>query len=314
MISLCTPAPPSVAAQAAPLVSVLMPVYNSQKYLSRAIESVLNQSFRDFEFIMIDDGSIDDSLGIMEWYAQHHERIRIMSRPNTGIVGALNDGLEIARGALLARMDADDVCMSTRLEKQVAYLDAHPECVMVGSRVLLIDAEGSPICEWAVETTHDEIDQSHIERRWPVVHPSVVIRSEALKRLGGYRQKYDTQEDIDLFLRLAEIGQVANLPQVLLHYRQHFESTCCMRSREQQAIREELFREAYARRGIGPPESPRPCLPPFSKIQMKHRWWAWKALDAGNVHTARKHAIKAFWHQPLNIESWRLMYCAARGH
>src|SRR5207248_5858446 len=121
-------------------------------------------------------------------------------------------------------------------ERPVAYLRGHPDCVLVGSRVLLIDPDGLPIRERATEQTHEEIDAAHLNRGWPVVHPAVMMRTAAVRQLGGYRDQYNTLEDTDLFLRLAEIGHLANLPEVLLHYRQHFASVTHSKAEQQARI------------------------------------------------------------------------------
>src|SRR3954468_5693657 len=121
----------------APTVSVLLAVYNARRYLRQAIDSILAQTFTDFEFIIIDDGSTDDTLAILREYEKRDGRIRLISRPNKGLTTTLNEGLALARGEFLARMDGDDVALPTRFEKQVTYLRDHPECVLVGSRVLL---------------------------------------------------------------------------------------------------------------------------------------------------------------------------------
>ncbi|MBI5094602.1 MAG: glycosyltransferase family 2 protein [Candidatus Hydrogenedentes bacterium] len=112
---------------AAPAVSVVMSVYNGERYLAEAIESILGQTYRDFEFIIIDDGSTDESLKIVEGYASRDNRIRLVSRPNRGLAAALNDGIEIARAPIIARMDADDVSLPKRFEKQMLYMAQHPE-------------------------------------------------------------------------------------------------------------------------------------------------------------------------------------------
>ena len=125
-----------------PSVSICMPVYNTKRYVAEAVESILAQTFGDFEFIIIDDGSTDGSRAILERYAKQDDRIRLISRPNTGIVGARNEALGLARGELIAVMDSDDVALPERFEVQVAYLREHPECVVVGSRALIIDPDG----------------------------------------------------------------------------------------------------------------------------------------------------------------------------
>ena len=115
-------------------------------------------------------------------------------------------------------MDCDDICFPQRFEKQIAYLDSHPDCVAVGSRILLIDTEGLPICEFIDELTHDEIDTKHLSGvgGCQICHPSATMRREAVVRAGKYREGYAPAEDLDLFLRLAEIGKLANLPDILI--------------------------------------------------------------------------------------------------
>src|ERR1051325_1151561 len=112
-----------------PTVSVLLPVYNAERYLESALQSVLGQTFSDFEVIAVDDGSKDNSKKILERFAANDPRIRVISRPNTGIVGALNDGLAVARGEFIARMDADDVALPGRFQAQLDYLRGHPDCI-----------------------------------------------------------------------------------------------------------------------------------------------------------------------------------------
>ncbi len=294
-----------------PAISVLMPVYNAKRYLREAMQSILDQDFPDYEFIIVDDGSTDRSTQFLHEFAKRDPRIRIITRPNTGIVGALNDGLARCTAPLVARMDADDVALPNRLAKQVAYLNANPACVLVGSRVLLMDSERLPIREWVDEFTHDQIDQAHLHRGWPVVHPTVLMRRDAVMKVGGYRQQYATLEDLDLFLRLAEVGQLANLPQVLLHYRQHFTSICHQHSDRQSQIRDAILNETHRRRGL--PAQAIVAPPPPRTPAESHRLWAWWALNSGHIPTARKHALRALARMPFNPEAWRLTYCALRG-
>lgn len=297
-------------------VSVVMPVYNAQRYLREAIESVLGQTFADFELIAVDDGSKDDSLAILREYAAKDPRVKVESRANTGIVGALNDGLKVAAGEFIARMDSDDVATPDRFEKQVAYLGANPDCVLVGSQVMLIDSDGAALCpKQDTEYTHEAIDSAHLAGRWPLVHPTIMMRREALLKAGAYREKYQWLEDLDLFLRMAEVGKLASLKDVLLRYRLHTGSVCHTREADQDRIRPELEAEVYARRGIAPPaDAPAKArqATPDSAAE-RFRLWGWWALIGGNVATARKYALRTIKAQPLGIESWRLMYCAIRG-
>jgi glycosyltransferase involved in cell wall biosynthesis len=298
----------------APTVSVVMAVFNGEKYLREAVDSILAQSFADFEFIVIDDGSKDRSLEILEHYAHSDLRIRLLSRPNRGLTRSLNEGLQLARGDFVARMDCDDISLPSRFEKQVAYLREQQEVCLVGSRVEFIDPEGQPInLKPGMLLTHAEIDAALLRKGWPIVHPSIMVRYDTIMEAGGYSDLYQTNQDHDLFLRLAERDQLANLPDVLLKYRQHFESISLSKSKQQGDTVEAIVREAYKRRGIALSNGALNSRPkPMTRLD-HHRTWCWTALAAGNVQTARKHALATFRKTPLSPQSWRMMYCALRG-
>jgi glycosyltransferase involved in cell wall biosynthesis len=299
---------------AIPAISVVMPLYNTERHLAAALDSVLAQTFTDFEIIAVDDGSKDGTLKILRDYESRDPRVRVLSRPNTGIVGALNDGLAMARAEFIARMDGDDLCLPQRFAKQIDYLRQHPECVLVGSQVMLIDPEGDPICPHRqTRFTHEEIDHDHLNRGWPVIHPAVMMRRDAVEKIGGYREEYKWLEDLDLFLRLAEIGKLSNLPDILFKYRLHFQSVCHTRYDIQGPLKTKLYAETRQRRGVAANEiEPKfPASKPESEV---HRMWAWWALKAGNIATARKHAIKTMRQAPFSGESWRIVACAVRGH
>ena len=293
-----------------------MPVYNAEKYVGEAVESILAQTFRDFEFIIVNDGSTDASLSIVQEYARRDPRIRVISRPNTGIVGALNDGLALCSRTFVARMDADDVSRPERLARQVAYLQDHSDCVAVGCRLLLTDPDGLPLFAPPVITDHDAIDRSFLAGQGGVVpHPAAVFRRAALLQVGGYRSEYEYCEDYDLFLRVAERGRLANLQDTLYENRQHASSVCATHPELQRQRHEAARREALLRRG----------LPVQKLVQTQerslgsdktelHRKWAWWALQSGYLFTARKHALRALRHSPFSLASWRVVACAIRGY
>src|SRR4051812_13632630 len=161
---------------ATPTISVLMPVYNAEKFVSEAIESILRQTYTDFEFLIVDDGSTDDSVDIVNEYAQQDKRIVHIVRPHAGLNTTLNEGLKVAKGKYLARMDADDISLPQRFARQVKYLDAHPECVLVGSRVMLMDMYGSPFAESFHKLSHDKIDAELLRGSgWALVHPATMM-------------------------------------------------------------------------------------------------------------------------------------------
>lgn len=297
-----------------PTASVLLPVYNAGRYLAQAVESVLNQTFQNFEVLLINDGSTDNSLQVLEYFASRDRRCRVYSGPNRGVVAARNTGLELAGAEFIILMDADDVSRPQRFEKQISFIRQHPECVAVGSRALLIDADGMPIFEVGDRYTHEEIERALLSTRLGIVNPSAIIRRSALDVIGGYRPGY--AEDLDLFLRLAEVGRLANLPEVLLDYRQHVASISYQYVIEQSASARNAVLDACKRRSIAWDDIERDMAPP-PRPQTRsdvHRKWAWWALGAGNLRTARKHAFYALKHKPISLENWRLAACVLRGY
>ena len=151
-------------------VSVVMPVFNAARFVAEAVESVLGQSFGDFELIAIDDGSTDGSGEILDRYAGKDCRIKVRRRENRGIVASRNEGLEMTSGELIAVLDSDDVAMPDRFALQVEFLGKHPECVAVGGAALVIDATSAPICAWDFPEMHQEIDQANLINAQNVLH------------------------------------------------------------------------------------------------------------------------------------------------
>jgi glycosyltransferase involved in cell wall biosynthesis len=297
-----------------PSVSVILACYNTERYIASAVRSILAQTFRDFELILIDDGSSDRSPDICRQLASEDSRIRLISRPNKGLTKTLNEGISLATAPLVARMDADDLSSPTRFEKQVAYLNQHPDCVCVGSRVTLIDPYDSPISVTDHKPAHDAIDADLLKGiGWAIVHPAAMMRTDPVRRVGGYREQFTTSQDLDLWLRLAEIGKLANLEEPLVQYRQHFESVASTKHEEQWRVKSEIVGDAYDRRGIErPKEWPFNKRVPLSVVEQLKRW-AWAALKAGNPAVARRHAKEVLKKQPFAPDSWRVMYCALRG-
>ena len=300
---------------APPTVSVVMPVYNGERYLADAVRSICQQTFEDFEFIIVNDGSTDGTLAMLQGFAERDERICVLDQPNSGVVGASNAGLALAQGDLLARMDADDIAMPERLAKQVAYMQAHPECVGLGTAVRMIDADGDPVRTYPVPLRHEDID-SAMFRTWAIFHPTLMARREVVIQLGGYREQFATLEDSDLFMRLAERGKLANLPEPLVHYRVHLRSLSVTSVKRMNEIVGELQRQTRARRGepIHVPGEPEPsCGPDVLDPAFMQMMWGWWAHDDGHYATARKHAVRLLRRRPWDIERWRLLACALRG-
>jgi len=310
-----------------PIISVVLPVYNAGLYLQDAICSILKQTCSDFELLVIDDGSTDDSLQIAQNSVGTDPRARIRSRSNKGLVATCNEAISEARGKYIFRMDQDDVSHPERFARQVAFMEADSRCVALGTRVMLADESMMPIIESFKAVTHAEIDAENLRGRGSAMcHPTAAIRRDALLDIGGYRAEFEWAEDLDLFLRLAEVGQLANLPTVLLTYRQHLTSVgyskrALQRTRAAMAVSDAMRRRAAVVSGGG--EKPgvevrregTPMLESeYQSVADIHRKWAWLALIGGFPETARKHAWLALTKQPLRGENLRLMACAIRGH
>jgi glycosyltransferase involved in cell wall biosynthesis len=297
-----------------PQISVIMSVYNGSRYLNESIESIHNQTFTDWEFIIINDGSTDNSESILQAWQKRDERIKLISRGHKGLTISLNEGLSYAQGEYIARMDADDIALPDRFAKQVAFLDENPDHVAVGCRMLVIDPEGMPIFTCSKLTTHEEINTAYMAGQAGIIgHPAVMIRGSVLHSIGGYREKFTYAQDRDLFLRLAEVGKLANLPDTLMKFRLYPTSVGHTRRSEQKQCANLATIEAHQRRGLEPPILSDSSSEPPKSISDLHRQWTWWALGSGNVATARKHALLALARQPLAVESWKVFACALRG-
>lgn len=201
-----------------PKVTVIMPVYNGETYVKETIESVLNQSYADFEFVIIDDGSTDKTDAIITDFSDR--RIVPLQSNHGGIVQALNLGLEVARGEYIVRIDADDICVPDRIEKLVAYMDAHEDVVVCGSWATVIDDKGTPVGNLAYPPEEDKKIRGYLRLHNPFIHPSVIIRKKAIDKVGPYRG-YKHTEDYELWTRLLKVGKGHNIPEELIRYRVH---------------------------------------------------------------------------------------------
>jgi glycosyltransferase involved in cell wall biosynthesis len=206
---------------AVPRVSVVMPVHDGEGQLEPAVESILNQSLRELELIVVDDGSTDRTPLLLQQFAQRDPRVRVHRQDHSGIVGALNRGCRLARGRYLARMDADDVALPDRLAKQVAFLDQHQGVALVGGSVEYILGEGRRTRLRSLPTAPAEIAARLLVGKHCFVHPTVVMRAEAFAEVGGYRASFEGAEDADLWLRMAERFDLANIEDVVLAKRVH---------------------------------------------------------------------------------------------
>lgn len=299
-----------------PTVSIILPVFNAARYLERSVDSMLTQTFKDFELLLMDDGSTDDSLAILRRIAEADGRCLVHTRENRGLVQTLNEGIARSRADILIRMDADDLSYPRRIELQVSYLENHPDCVAVGTEAMMIDPDGHHLCKYGVPSDHMGIDAKHMEGTGGMIlHPTVALRKAAVIAIGCYRDLYKHAEDFDLFLRLAEIGRLANLPEVMVEYRQHMQSIGYSNASAQRNAKERALTDARSRRGVAPKEAISTVgsfVAPARTAEI-YRQWAWWALSGGNIATARRHAFRSIRHSPFSTETLRLVVCALRG-
>ena len=303
---------------ALPRISVLMPVFNGEHYVGRAIQSILEQSERDVELIVVDDGSTDGTLAILRQHAARDGRIRVVSRGNLGVVATRNEILALARGEFLACMDADDIAEPRRFERELQALIADPKMVAVGCSVHFIDPSDRRLMTFAYPAGHDAIVDwiMAIERGIGISHPSMMMRAAAVSRIGGYREEFFPAEDADLVLRLAEIGRVDNLAEPLLSYRLHSQSIGRLYSERQRDAHFRCVADAAARRGLAAPDEGLRV----AKVQATagdvewRRRWAWWAIGSGNLRSARSLALEVVVRAPLSRSSWLVMACALRGY
>lgn len=191
-----------------PKVSVIMGVHNGEKYLKEAVDSILHQTFKDFEFIIINDGSTDGSREILESY--NDDRVVLIHQDNAGLTRALNKGLSLARGKYIARMDADDISLPRRLEKQIQFLEENTGVGLISCHFYEIDSEGCRINLCQLPVKNEDIQKSLLVCN-QFCHGAAVFKSECIRTIGMYREFFRFSQDFDLWLRIAEKFKCANL-------------------------------------------------------------------------------------------------------
>ncbi len=236
-----------------PQISVLMPVYNGEKYLTEAIPSILSQTFKDFEFLIIDDGSTDKSAEII--LSLKDPRIKyIANEKNMGLPYSLNRGLDLAKGKYIARMDADDIALPKRLQKQAGFMDTHPDIAVLGTWTRTFGGDRA-------ESVHkyfakDDDIRASLLFNTSLAHPTVMLRKSTL---DAYQLQYDAsyryfEEDYDLWVRMSKKNQLANLPEVLLKYRLHNKSVTHINTETRKAGVSAIRQKQLETLGLSPNE------------------------------------------------------------
>ena len=253
-----------------PAITVAMSVYNGERYLALAIESVLAQTFTDFEFLILDDGSADTSPQIIRRYAESDSRIRPILRENRGLIASLNEMIETARAPIIARMDADDICRPERFAKQIAFLADHPGYGAIGCWSEDIGEHGEALTRFNLEDhplTHEDMLKAIDSGGQLICHPAAMFRRDIVRAVGGYHAAFRHCEDLDLWLRLSSVTKLGNIPDRLLLYRRYPGQVSSRHATEQQ-IGTVVAQMAWRERQAGRPDPTERLkqLPPVEEL------------------------------------------------
>ena len=279
----------------APQVSIVVACYNAQPFLTAALQSVVQQSFQEWEMIVVNDGSTDGSLEELHALASRDSRVRVFDQPNQGQNVAANQGIQQSRAPLIARMDADDISDPNRLEQQVAFMAAHPEVGLLGGQISRLGDQRSGL-QSNFPTEHQAIIDCLLKNHHAICNPAIVFRRDLFDQIGGYWE-HNIAEDWDMFLRMGEVSQLANLDACVLQYRFHRASINGRRIVEAQLFNE-YAADCFIRR-----RNHRPAIP-FDQFFADHRsqhWpssWTFKS-DALSIGQYRQAIAEIYGGQPV---------------
>jgi len=294
-----------------PVVSVVMVICNVERFLREAIESILEQTYRDFEFIIVDFGSTDKSKAMAAGYTATDDRITLHEIPHCDVARARNVGCFLAQGRYIAVMDADDVSLPNRLMLEVDFMEKHPEIGLLGGAAEWIDARGKPL--WAIDVpTEDEKIKAALRTHYPFSHTAVLVRTKAFAHVGGYRSAFSYAEDYDLGLRISDQFQCANLPQIVVKYRIHPNQLSLTKRKQQTLCKLAAQASALSRRiaHIDPLNGVSEITPAVlaaigvteavqqAHISAEYQCWIGVMSKAGEYRVALKSSAEALWSDP----------------
>ena len=288
-----------------PKISVVMSVYNGEKYLREAMESILNQTFTDFEFIIVNDGSTDNSLKIIKSY--NDERIRIINNEkNIGLTQSLNKALKQAKGEYIARQDADDISLPNRFEEQIKYFEKYPEVALVGTSAYIIDEDRKLL--WKKITLPNPNKGLFADNQF--IHGSVMFRKVVIEEVGAYNELLKYSQDYELWLRIARDYRVRNLTDVLYMLRYHKESIRAIEVEKGMLYHffsQKLAMNKCSKKMIEEIKN-KSIFELYSYLDAKekalfHRGLGHKYVKSGNLRSARGEYKKAFSSNPFDIRN-----------
>jgi glycosyltransferase involved in cell wall biosynthesis len=265
------------------MISVVVAAYNAELWLAQTMDSILQQTYPHFELLIVNDGSSDSTGKIIDAYATRDERVKPVHHPNWGLCASLNHAIGLAQHEWIARMDADDLMMPDRFERQIAFIQEHPGLAVAATLAHIIDAEGN--LHWMTSTGMPDRESFERYRRenrlMPIYHNTVMMRKSIVDTVGGYRPEYYPCEDMDLWNRIADTGELILIqPERLVKYRVH-DSSASVAATQTQYLKERWVLRSTACRRAGLPE---PTLEEFRDHQRgqspRQRFQAWRELRA----------------------------------
>lgn len=296
----------------APQISVLTAVYNNASYIEATVRSVLAQTFTDFEYILVDDGSTDGSTEIMQRLAEEDARIRLLRPGRLGISPAANHGLAACRAPWVARLDGDDLAHPDRLEKQLAFVQQN-DLVCASGWVDFVDGEGRFLTTIRSPADHDAIEQEMLKGHNTIWHSGAMFSRAAAEQIGGYSEDLEAAIDLDLCLRLGEVGRLGNSTDRVIQYRLHTKSVSAKRRQYQRDMAKLACDRAAERRGIAPAFDAQEMWRPGSDRRSRHTFaikFGWWAFNSREKRTAMIYGGKAVSLLPWRADGWRLLACA----
>ena len=302
-----------------------MSVYNGEDYLRKSIDSILDQTYTDYEFIIIDDGSTDGTAAVLDSYK--HPTIRIRVQENAGLTKALNTAISLSRGEYLARQDADDISMPQRLEKQVKFLDGNEKIGLVGTYYSRIDAHETVLQNMKPPILSQDL-KKRLEKGSQFAHGSVMLRRHCIECVGGYREEFRAAQDYDLWLRISERFDVANIPEFLYQWRLNLFSQSARGLNVQSIYASMALELAKERRLRGvdrfqesSPEERAAWTRDFLDARLGdapngktlgYNKWATVLLDGGSNREAIRFLIRSLSIDPFRIDTWKLLCRAGK--
>ena len=277
-----------------PLVTILLSVFNGMPYLAECVQSLRDQDYPSLEILIFDDGSTDGSGEWLEKQASEDDRIILIRQSNQGLTPTLNHGIRLAKGKYIARIDSDDIAFRERISRQVDFLEnpVNKEVVVVGTCAEAIDEDGDSVWTFRLPLDHGALKAKLMAGVGGVIlHPSVMMRTDALVRVGGYREKFRRGQDFDLWIRLSEVGKLANIGEPLIYWRHHDSSIGYTASQEQWQTIVDSLKDASERQGLSSvnlPDPPKNFV--RSSPSDRHLSLARQAYQSNHRKVARKHA------------------------